>query len=181
MCIYQDEFPRNSRLSIRKIRQLLKSGRYQLFVTHDRDQVHGFALVWVCPQPAFVHLDYIAVRQGQQGRGIGTTLYRWLIDHLDEFSPQASLLTLEVEDELVPFYRRSFTQILHNVPYLFPGRSGPIPMHLMVYDRRHRKTLERILVQGIIRALYRGIHNRDAKDPILQSFLSRVPRRVSLV
>ena len=180
MQIYQAEFPAQSRLSITKIRQLLRSGKYQLFVASGGEQVVGFALLWVCKQPAFVHLDYIAVSQEKKGQGVGTLLYRWLLTHLTKLSPRASLLTLEVDDELVGFYQRSYTRVLQDVPYLFPGRQGPLPMNLMVYDILERTTLNGRLVQNVIRALYRGIHNRGENDSLLRSFLSLVPRSVSL-
>ena len=181
MQIYQAEFPVDSRLSLVKICTLLKTGQYQLFVSQRDQVVLGFALVWVSHFPAFVHLDYIAVRHDWKGQGVGTVLYRWLTAHLQDLCPRASLLTLEVEDELVPFYRRSETRVLHKTPYLFPGRFGPIPMHLMVYDRQHRKTLTRTLVQGVIRALYHGLHQRPSEDPLLRSFLPRVSQLVRLV
>lgn len=181
MRIYQREFPADSRLSVATIRTLLKGEQYQLFVTREGETVLGFALVWISLRPAFVHLDYVAVRQEQKGRGIGTALYRWLTTHLQELCPRASLLTLEVGDELIPFYRRSDTHILEHVPYLFPGRFGPLPMHLMVYDHFQRKTLHRPLVRGVIRALYHGLHQRPVGDPLLRSFLSRVPQSVRLV
>ncbi|MBI3798302.1 MAG: hypothetical protein HY268_15225, partial [Deltaproteobacteria bacterium] len=93
----------------------------------------------------------------------------------------SQLLTLEVEDDLLGFYRRSQTRILHEVPYLFPAAHGPLPMHLMVYDRQERTTLSRTVVQEIIRSLYRGIHNRGADDALLRSFISRVPPQVTLL
>ena len=180
MQIYMAEF-HSSRLPVVKIRSLLRTGSYQLFVAQDAGRVVAMALIWACPQPAFIHLDYIAVRQEWKGRSIGTAFYRWLIENLGKLSPRARLLTLEVEDDLLDFYRRSQTQVLHDVPYLFPALHGPIPMYLMVYDRQARKTLSRTVVQEIIRALYRGIHNRGADDALLRSFISRVPRQVSLV
>jgi ribosomal protein S18 acetylase RimI-like enzyme len=181
MQIYQAEFPIRSRLPITRIRQLLSTGSYQLFVARDSGRVLGLALVWVCARPAFAHLDYIAVAQQWKGRGIGTAFYRWLIAHLKELSSRAQLLTLEVDDELIDFYRRSQTRVLHQVPYLFPGPRGAVPMHLMVYDCRGRETLDRAVVQGLIRALYRGIHNRGSDDALLRSFISGVPHPVSLV
>jgi ribosomal protein S18 acetylase RimI-like enzyme len=179
--IYQAEFPADSRLSLAKVRTLLTDGQYQLFVSQRDQEVLGFALVWINHSPAFVHLDYIAVRQDQQGQGVGTTLYRWLIAHLRELCPRASLLTLEVDDELVPFYRKNETQVLHQISYLFPGRFGPLPMHLMVYDRQHRKALKRTLVRDVIRALYHNLHRRPANDPLLRSILPRIPLSVQLV
>jgi hypothetical protein len=170
MRIYVSEF-HSSRLPITKILSLLRTGDYQLLVAQDVDRVMAMALIWVCTRPAFVHLDYIAV--GREWKG--------LIEHLGQLSPRAQLLTLEVEDDLLGFYRRSQTQVLQNVPYLFPALRGPLPMYLMVYDRRARKTLSRTVVQETVRALYRGIHNRGADDALLQSFISRVPRQVSLV
>ena len=178
--IYVAEF-RSSRLPVAKIRSLLRTGSYQLFVAQDAGRVVAMVLIWVCPQPAFIHLDYIAVKRERKGQGIGTAFYRWLIDRLGKLSPRARLLTLEVEDDLLGFYRRSQTRVLHDVPYLFPAPHGPIPMHLMVYDRRGRKTLGRAVVQAIIRALYQGIHNRGPDDTLLRSFISRVPRQVLLV
>jgi ribosomal protein S18 acetylase RimI-like enzyme len=183
MRIYLAEFPADSRLPVSRVRSLLRAGEYQLLVAQDQDAggVLAMALIWVCGRPAFVHLDYIAVRQECKGRGIGTALYRWLVKHVQKLSPRAQLLTLEVEDDLVSFYRRSQTRILQNVPYLFPGLHGPIPMHLMVYDRQGRKTLDRALVQRLIRALYQGLHHRGADDAVLRSFISCVPQQVSLV
>jgi GNAT superfamily N-acetyltransferase len=163
MQIYIAEFPAISRLPVTRVRHLLRTGRYQLFVAQDQDtgRVLALALIWVCARPTFVHLDYIAVRQEWKGRGMGTAFYRWLIKHMEELSSRAQLLTLEVEDDLVGFYRRSQTRVLQNVPYLFPGSRGPISMHLMVYDRRGRKTLGRAIVQGLTRALLQSNRRDD--------------------
>jgi ribosomal protein S18 acetylase RimI-like enzyme len=180
MRIYRSEFSADSRLSVTRIRHLLSTGSYRLFVAQDAGRVLALALVWVCAQPAFVHLDYLAVGPQWKGRGIGTALYRWLIAHIKDLSPRAQLLTLEVDDALIDFYRRSQTHLLQQVPYLFPGSRGPIPMLLMVYDCRGRKTLGRAVVQGLIRALYRGLHNRAAEDALLRSCIARVPRQVAL-
>ena len=183
MRIYHAEFPADSRLSLSRIRQLLKSEQYQLYVAREQETAHviAFALVWICPHPAFVHLDYIAVEQEKKGRGIGTALYWWLMAHMEELAPRSQLLTLEVEDALIEFYRRSQTRVMQNVPYVFPGPYGLIPMHLMVYDRQGRKTLSRTVVQNIIRALYCGLHRRSADDPLLRSFLFHIPERVLIL
>jgi hypothetical protein len=180
MQIYMSEF-RSSRLPVAKIRSLLRTGSYQLFVAQDVERALAMALIWVCIRPAFIHLDYIAVKREWKGRSIGTAFYLWLIKNMGKLSPRDQLLTLEVEDDLLGFYRRSQTQVLHNVSYLFPAPHGPMPMHLMVYDRRRRKTLSCVVVQEIIRALYQGIHNRGPDDALLRSFISRVPRQVLLV
>jgi len=180
MQIYRVEFP-DTAFPTSRTRALLKAGSYQLLVAEDESGVLAMALVWVCRRPTFLHLDYIAVRKEEKGRGIGTALYRWLIDHLQELAPGARLLTLEVDDELLGFYRRSSTKVLQNVPYMFPAQQGPLPLNLMVHDRLGRKTLNRALVQAIIRGLYRGIHNRGSDDALLCSFIARVPRQVVLV
>ena len=181
MQIYRTEFPPETRLSVTRIRALLRLGQYQLFIVQDTGRVLAMALLWISVRPAFIHLDYLAVKPEWKGRGIGTAFYRWLAAHLEELSPRAQLLTLEVEEDLIGFYRRSQTRVLHNVPYLFPALHGPIPMHLMVYDRQGRRTLSRAVVQSLIRALYREIHHRGANDALLRSFISRVPRQVSVV
>ena len=180
MQIYMAEF-HSSRLPISKVRSLLRTGSYQLFVAQDAERVLAMALIWECSRPAFIHLDYIAVKREWKGRSVGTAFYRWLSKNIGKLSPRARLLTLEVEDDLLDFYRRSQTRVLHDVPYLFPAQRGPIPMHLMVYDRQERRTLSRAVVQAIIRALYQGIHNRGPEDALLRSFIFRVPRQVLLV
>ncbi|MGE0820541.1 MAG: GNAT family N-acetyltransferase [Candidatus Binatia bacterium] len=181
MEIYQSEFPASSRLSRATVRQLLATNQYQLIIAEHDSHVIGLALIWLSSRPAFVHLDYLAIHNQEKGYGYGTTLYRWLCGHFTTLSPRATLLTLEVDEELIPFYRRSQTRVLHNVPYLYPGRRGPLPMHLMAYDRRQRQTLSQVQVQNIIRALYYGLHHRNAEDSLLLSFLSQVPRQVRLV
>src|SRR5262249_51205824 len=184
MQIYLAEFSRDSRLPVSQIRTLLRKGKYQLIIAHNgkpaEKPVAGFALIWLCRRPAFVHLDYLAVENSQKRQGIGTALYRWLTEHLQEFSPRAQWLTLEVEDELIEFYRRSQTKLLQNVAYLFPGPLGPVPMHLMVYDALSRTSIGRESVRGIIRGLYCGLHNRPSHDPSLRSCLVHLLPQISL-
>lgn len=180
MRIYRAEFSHDTGLPIPRIHQLLQAGNYQLLIGQDEQQVLVFALIWICQKPAFVHLDYFAVADEWKGKGVGTTLYRWLTDHLADFSPRAQLLTLEVEDDLIPFYRRSDTRLLEGVSYIFPGSHGPVPMHLMAHDTRGRATLDRATVRGIVRGLYCGLHHREARDPLLQSCLKTVPAQISL-
>jgi ribosomal protein S18 acetylase RimI-like enzyme len=180
MRIYVVEFPRESRLSIHRIRALLKERDYQLIVAEEEGRVLGFALIWLCRRPALVHLDYIAIARQWKGKGIGTALYGWLIKHLQELSPRASLLTLEVDAELIAFYQRSQTRLLREVSYLFPGPLGPVPMQLMVYDAQDRGTLDRKTVRGMIRALYCGLHRRQPTDSSLRFCLSRLPAQIAL-
>ncbi|MBI3245285.1 MAG: GNAT family N-acetyltransferase [Deltaproteobacteria bacterium] len=180
MRIYGAEFPPDSRLTIARIRALLRAGSYRLIVGERDRQVTSFALVWVSRRPVFVHLDYIAVAQEWKGKGIGTALYRWLLAHLADFHPQAHLLTLEVDDSLVGFYRRSQTQLLRDTPYLFPGPLGPVPMNLMVHDVLGRSTLDRATVRGIIRGLYCGLHGRSPEDVSLHSCLKTLPAQIFL-
>ena len=180
MRIYHAEFPRDSRLSIAHIRSLLKEGDYQLIVAEEHGQVLGFALIWLCRQPAFVHLDYIAVERQWKGKGVGTALYRWLITHLQDLLPRASLVTLEVDAQLIAFYQRSQTRLLRDTPYVFPGPLGPVPMQLMVYDAQGRTELDRRTVRGIMRALYCGLHQRPPTDASLRWCLSRVPAQIAL-
>src|SRR5262245_39566833 len=180
MRIYMTEFPRDSRLSIARIHELLKEGHYQLIVAEEKKQVLGFALLWLCRRPAFVHLDYIAVEQQWKRKGVGTALYRWLITHLPDLSPRAALLTLEVDPALIAFYQRSQTRLLRDALYLFPGPLGPVPMHLMAYDTQDRTVLDQKTIRGVIRALYCGLHQRKATDPLLRSCLMQIPTTISL-
>jgi ribosomal protein S18 acetylase RimI-like enzyme len=180
MRIYLAEFPRDSRLSIDYIRTLLKEGNYQLIIAEKNGQVLGFALIWICRFPAFVHLDYLAIAREWKGKGIGTALYRWLITHLSDFSRRVRLLTLEVEDDLISFYQQSQTRLLRDLSYQFPGPLGPVPMHLMVHDAQGRTELDQRIVRGVIRALYCGLHRRTPTDPLLRSCLTHIPAKVSL-
>lgn len=180
MGIYGVEFPPDSRLSIPRIRALLQDGNYQLIVGQQNQQVVSFALIWMSRRPAFVHLDYIAVAQEWKGKGMGTALYRWLLAHRAEFHPQARLLTLEVDDSLIGFYRRSQTKLLRDTPYLFPGPLGPVPMNLMVHDVLGRATLDRATVRGIVRGLYCGLHGRSPEDVSLHSCLKNLPAQIFL-
>lgn len=181
MRIYRAEFlAGETSLPMKRIRELLQEGSYQLIIAEDEQNVLGFALIWICQKPAFVHLDYFATVEEWKGKGIGTQLYRWLTGHLTDLSPRARFLTLEVEDDLIAFYQRSDTRLLQDVPYLFPGVRGPVPMHLMVYDALGGATLDRATVRSVVRGLYCGLHGRDARDPLLHACLKTIPTQISL-
>ena len=179
MQIYRAEFEAAVRLPIVKIRRLLSQGQYRLVIAQEHQAVLGMALVWG-GNPPFVHLDYLAVAHEQQGRGLGTALYRWLAQHLPQIFADATCLTLEVEDHLIPFYQRSGTKLLVGVPYLFPGPHGPVPMHLMLHDPQVGNAVPGATVKAIVAGLYQGIHGRSHNDPVLCSLLANIPEIVKL-
>jgi hypothetical protein len=136
--------------------------------------VLGFALIWISSRPAFVLSGLHRGAQEQRTR-IGTVLYRWLTAHHRGLST-CPLLTLEVEDELIPFYRRSDTNVWRKCRK--PWAVWSLADAPMVYDRQQRRRWTAPL-SGCDSGAVPGHHQRPAADPLLRSLLP-VPQTVRL-
>lgn len=191
IAVYEDAFFVGERLPHDRLVELLRAGRMEAFALRDAGAVAGMALV--ARFPAFAHLDYLAVRRADRGRGVGSRVLAGVVAHLGAHAPDLALLSLEVGDDApvpgeigadrlrrIRFYRARGAVLLANVDYLFPayGRD-PIPMNLMAFPLRDDPiTTER--VGEVIHDLYVGLHGRDPTDPTLQDLLRKLPPRIEI-
>jgi hypothetical protein len=165
---------------LERVEALLECGRYVLAAEGEARAVRAMALVALFPSEGFAHLDYLATAPSCRTRGCATRLLAFLKSALPQSPFNSDLLTLELDGGLAPWYERRGALLMDDVPYLFPAAAGPRPMKLMVFPFRNQTELAGEQVQGLVRALYAGLHGRGPQDPILQSFVDRVSARVSL-
>jgi ribosomal protein S18 acetylase RimI-like enzyme len=94
---------------------LVKKKIYRVFILKKDDlsngkSVAGVAITATWGQNSAIHIEYVAISDACQGKGLGTILMRSLILHLQNevksLDNGPKMLTLECEQKLIGFYSR---------------------------------------------------------------------------
>jgi len=92
---------------------LLRRGIFRLFVLKKDDlpdgkKCAGMAVISNYGRKSVIHIDYLAISELCQGKGLGVLLMKSLIGYLTHHgsSPNPKLFSLECEERLIPFYSR---------------------------------------------------------------------------
>lgn len=194
LAILAEGIPASEHLPKHRLTELFARGDYRLYSLLTDGQVVGAAILYLPPDRAFVLLDYMAIRSDLRGRGIGSLLFRKLVDEARSERPQAEWFLLEVDDDRegpeeqrrlnrrrISFYERLGAKLLTNFPYRFPSPSGAkVPMRLMVVPLREGLTLSSQDVLSAVRHIFKEVHKRTGDDPLLQWIQERAPSIVAL-
>jgi GNAT superfamily N-acetyltransferase len=194
LAILIEGIPASEHLPKRRLAELFAGGDYCLYSLLTDGQVAGAAILYLPPHQAFVLLDYMAIRSDARGLGIGSLLFRNLIDEARSERPQAHWFLLEVDDDRegpeelrllnrrrISFYQRLGAKLLTNFPYRFPSPSGAeVPMRLMVVPLREASTPSSQDVLTAIGHIFKNIHKREGRDPLLQWIEEEAPAVVAL-
>lgn len=188
--IYNDAFPSNERQSVNTVKDRVRQKLYRMFIGYLKNEPVFMALVWPFKNTEFMLLDYMAVKNGYQSKGIGTKFMQNIFDLL---GVRDKYLILEVEnpkhgdnkeqrERRVKFYKRIGAKELKNVRYLLPPLSGTTPteMILMIIPNYKNGTISGKLVEKSILQIYRELYNRDSSDKYLNSFINEIPASVEL-
>src|SRR6185437_15197538 len=181
VAILREAIAREAQLPAQRFSDLLSGGRYRLFAYAEGDDVRGVALVYFSDELGFAWLDYFAIRSDLRGRGLGSDLFRRIVQAASEQSPKTEWLLFEVDDDYegdpereteckrrVQFYRRLGTRVLENVPYKFPSAfAEPIRMRLMAYPLRCNATLSSEDLNRVVAEVFSKIHGRGSDDELL--------------
>lgn len=148
---YPSDFPRSERMPVRKIRKMMKSGRYAFFGFYEEGNLRAYASICTGREGCGVLIDYFAVCAPFRGRGYGTQALSLLASSLSG----APYLMLEIEDPdfadessrerclaRIPFYRRAGFDLSGIKSKVFGvdfeimtlQRSGSIPAEKTVRD-----------------------------------------------
>lgn len=188
--IYEDSIPAAERQKISLIKERVKSRREYLLIGRFEDEIVSMALIWSLENSKFNLLDYLAVKESHRRKGVGTSLIKYI---LMEYVTGDRSIVVEVEDPKdralknitgrVEFYRKNGAKELKNVPYFVPPLQGNYPnkMILMIFSNNPSTKMESDVVKSLIKQIYLDLYSRDAKDPLLISFITSVPSVVELV
>lgn len=145
-------------------------------------------------QLPFAWLDYFAIRADLRSRGLGSDLFREIVQITRRLSPRPDWLLFEVDDGFegdsqreadgkrrVQFYRRLGARLLANVPYKFPSAFiEPIRMRLMAFQLRLHTELTADDVKQVVREVFLNIHGRRSDDNLLRWFEQNLPPTVEI-
>lgn len=113
--LYSANFGGPDECSDDEIIERIKDGNYRLFILTHKDlhekTVAGMVITATYSNSRFIHIEYLVVSSAIRGQGLGNILLKLLFAglenevQLDESAP--SMLTLECEKRLIPFYQKA--------------------------------------------------------------------------
>lgn len=191
MRIYLDSFPSNERHPIDTIKQRIQSGKQELYIGIDNENVVCIALLWYFDELNFILLDYFAVTEECRGKRIGSEFFRYLSDIT---SNKGKHLIMEVESpdvepnsagkvKRINFYLNNGAYILKDIPYTLPSLNGTVPteMILMVVPLNAKTTFNKQQVFNLITHLYTDLYSKSENDTLLINLLQALPDQVKLL
>jgi GNAT superfamily N-acetyltransferase len=194
IAILQGAIAREAQIPEQQFPDLLAAGQYQLFAYRNDEDVHGFALVYFSGQFRFAWLDYFGIRSDLRGRGLGSALFREIVQSASKQGPRLDWLLFEVDDDYegdaqreadcirrVRFYRRLGARVLENVSYKFPSAFvEPIRMRLMAYQLHANARLAPDDLKHAVGEIFTNIHGRGVDDKLLRWFEAGLPEALDL-
>ncbi len=190
MQIYRDSFPANEQHPIQTIEQRILSGRQELYVCVDSDQVMAFALLWNFEKLDFTLLDYLAVNKNQRGQQLGSQLLRYLKRIT---SKKGKHLVMEVENpsgeanptnriNRIEFYLKNGAYIIKDTPYILPtlNNTTPTQMILMVIPFVNNTTFSPPQIADLITQLYIDLYGKTDHDATLIQLIHSIPSTITL-
>ena len=187
MEIYSKSFPANETRPVENTKDMVAVGNhYHLFITKEKKTVTSMALVYVFGR--FALLDYMAVNPSMQRRGIGSKLFRGLVNELKDAGIVETLL-LEVQKEArgeskrverIDFYRRlGVKTVLDNylLPSYVPGEkaeetylmSCPVSSDLGEFSKSE--------VRGFVSTIHQRVYEYKQND-LLELVMRPLPETI---
>jgi hypothetical protein len=190
LVLYTESFPPNERHSLSVIKQRVEAGNSKLYVGTLYDQVACMALVWQFKKVNFVLLDYIAVGANYRSLKIGSVFLEFLIK---EGIADGKTMVFEVEhpgygdnredrERRISFYLKNGSYIIDDFLYMLPPLDGsqPTEMLLMLYPAQPIDSFTPQSVRGLVASLYKELYGREENDPLLLSFINKIPTSIKL-
>lgn len=190
MAIYVEAIPVAERQNIDTIKDRIQNGKEKLYIGSIDDKVAFMALLYPLESSQFVLLDYMAVKPEYRKHGLGSEFLK-NINRITDLKNR--FFIFEVEDpkagsdeetrqRRVYFYRKNGAKILKHVCYVLPALQGntPTDMILLVMAPNRPVWLSGEAIKDAIKQIYGELYFRDESDPLLKSFIDKVPDRIEL-
>ena len=182
--IYESALPSSERKSRRVLEEMIGRSDYRFIVARVRDEIAGFAILFIAQTARIGLLEYLAVDEQFRGLGLGAALFergrRWVTG-----GPASRALLIEVEADLVEsperelrarrknFYRRLGCRELTELRYIMPlqGRGTPPAMDLMVWFSGNEISREQL--RAWLVAVYEEVYGCGRDDPRIDQMITR--------
>jgi len=190
--IYTDSIAASGRKPLDPFRRMLEREDYRFWVAERQGRVAGFAVVFLASDAPVALLEYLAVAEGERGRGTGAALFGAAVDEIERERPGVKIL-LEVDSDRVAaedqdlrrrrlaFYRRLGCRQVEGLAYRLPLPGPQHEMDLLVWSRSPVQSVARAMLAGWLRLIYRQVYERPEDDPRLGVMTESLPEVVSVV
>ncbi|BCU67679.1 hypothetical protein HS7_11160 [Sulfolobales archaeon HS-7] len=181
MKIYVNSFPPAERQKPEVISSRVDSDKEELYIGTMRNNVISIALVWPLLWD-FALVDYVAVKEGFRGKGIGTATIRFL-------SSLGKRLLFEVEDPAngseerklrVEFYKKNGAKVLKGVKYILPPLSGDIPTDMILMVIQREDVISGEIVRRLVIQIYEEVYSLNTTNKYVAYTLNTIPSIVTL-
>lgn len=176
--IYLTYFPPQETRPVEKtIAMIRKDDNYHLLAALQDETVIGISLLYLFPSLKFGLLDYMAIINEFQGKGIGTKLFNFTFKIFCSKVPDGTGLLMEIQKDKVQnikeneirkrrikFYKNLGCKFLNGINYLLPSQIGgqPEEVYLMIKPIKNINSLPRYNVIKFVNAIYLKAY--DYKD-----------------
>lgn len=180
---YKEAFPEEERIPPEKMIRLIGYGVYHLLVGCFSDSGTAFGYAFLCNSPdgKSVLLDYFFILPEYRGKGYGEMFLKGLKERA-----KGQMLIFEVEKSEAPddlkahrirFYLRSGAVILP-FPYLFPTRTGELPMHLMTLSEMPEGGYDGVRLRKFLSYAMELLHSDTDYKTVLSHYLNGIPDKI---
>ena len=172
--IYRDQIEPSEQKTEAELRSLTGRLDYRFVLARRDRRVCAFALAFVPPRHRFVLIEYVAVEAGSQGGGLGSEMFRLLLETL----AQDRIALLEVDAaragdgeeqrrRRLAFYARLGCRQIEGIDYQLPLRTFgvPPPMVLLAHAHETVDSIPRRRVTRWLRRIYTDVYAQPDADP----------------
>lgn len=191
--LYRSSMPAAERKSRASLHASLGRNDYRVVLLRRAGRLIGYSILFVPENDNFCLLEYMAVREGFRGGGIGAALFRHSVDMARAGRRDVAVL-LEVDSyrEAAPdramrvrrqaFYRRLGCLRVEGLDYVLPletGRAPPV-MDLMILPPADGAVIRRAELERWLRAVYVVVYGQSPADPRIARMVGTVGDPVPL-
>jgi ribosomal protein S18 acetylase RimI-like enzyme len=184
--IYHDAIELTEQRTEAEFRKLFLRPDYRFLVARRDGIIVGMSVAYVPSDDHFWLFEYAAVAPEARGSGLGRQLFR----ASEALAGPTRTALVEVDQDRgseeqarrLVFYRRLGCRRLAGLDYLLPLEAfgQPPPMWLLALARPDIQTLDVVLIERWLRAIYEDIYGKRLDDPRLARMIDPLPDDVPL-
>lgn len=191
--LYRSSMPAAERKSRTTLQASLGRSDYRAVLLRRAERLIGYSILFVPENDNFCLLEYMAVREGLRGGGIGSGLFRHSVAVARASRPDIAVL-LEVDSyreasadramrvRRQAFYHRLGCLRVEGLDYVLPletGRAPPV-MDLMILPPADGAVIRRAELERWLRAVYVTVYNQSPADLRITQMVGMVSDPVQL-